>query len=75
MKDSKLLKNIYFSALHHRNSANLRMNNLLRDDIVRAKDEGEFDAYAWIVQMIENEDTIGIADYKRLFKMKEKYPR
>lgn len=70
----KLLKNVYFAALNHKNSAWLRMNDLLRDDLDRKYNKGLFDAYSYIVQMIDYHDTIGIVDYKKIFNMEEKFP-
>ena len=72
--DSKLLRNIFYAALRHRDAARMRKDDLLRDDEIRAKDQGLYDAYAYIVQLIEYRDTIGITDYKKIHNMKEKFP-
>ncbi len=69
----KLLKNIYYAAKYHKDENNLMMNDLLRDDVERAKCRGAFDAYAFIVLMIENEG-VGNADYKKVFKMEDTFP-
>lgn len=74
MTYKKLLQNIYYMAYHHKESNNLRMNDLLRDDVDRAKCKGSYDSYAVIVQMIEMYDTIGKCDYKKTFKMKNSLP-
>jgi hypothetical protein len=74
MTHKKLLENIYFAALHHKNEALFRANDLLRDDLERAKDKGLYDAYSFIVLMVQHSDRVGIADYKKIFKMTEKFP-
>jgi hypothetical protein len=70
----QLLKNIYYMALYHRDKANLRMNDLLREDELREKDEGLYNAYAYVVQMIEYHDSIGLVDYKKVHNIKAKFP-
>ena len=72
--DSKLLKNIFYAALHHRDSARMRKDDLLNDDYLRTRDAALYDAYAYIVQLIEYRDTIGMVNYKKVFDMKEKFP-
>lgn len=62
-------------AVHHKQLNKSIMNDLLRPDWERKYARGLFDAYAYVVQMIEHNDTIGIADYKKVFKMKEKFPK
>lgn len=74
MKYKKLLENIYFAAYHHKELNWLLKNDLLRDDLERKKAEGSFNAYSFIVQMIEHHDTIGQTDYKKVFKMKNPKP-
>jgi hypothetical protein len=61
-------------ALYHRDKANLRMNDLLREDELREKDQGLYNAYAYVVQMIEYHDSIGLVDYKKVHNMKAKFP-
>ena len=70
----KLLENIYFAAVYHRDSSDSRARDFTRDKILRAKDQGLADAYSYIVQFIEYSDTIGKTDYKKVHNMKEKYP-
>ena len=65
----KLLTNIYYASKYFKESNNLMMNDLMRDDIERKHSKGQFDAYSYIVQMIEYSDTIGSVDYKKTFKM------
>ena len=50
------------------------MNDLSRSDELRASDEGRFNAYAYVVQMIRYSETIGKTDYKKVHKMKEEFP-
>jgi hypothetical protein len=69
----QLLENIYYMALYHRDEAQLRMNDLLSDEL-REKDEGLYNAYAYVVQMIEYHDSIGLVDYKKIHNMKAKFP-
>lgn len=61
-------------ALYHRDKAKLRSDDLLREDELREKDKGLYNAYAYVVQMIEYHDSIGLVDYKNLHNMKEKFP-
>lgn len=70
----QILKNIYYMALYHRDKAELRMNNLLREDELRGKDEGLYNAYAYVVQMIEYHDSIGTVDYKKVHNMPNTFP-
>lgn len=75
MKPKKLLENIYYAAKHHQERSGMIKDDLLRDDLERCKARGSYDAYAHIVQMITHNDTIGIADYKKVFKMEETFPK
>lgn len=75
MKNQKLLENIYYAALNHKNLNQLLMNDLHRDDLERFKSRGMFDAYSFIVQMIVHNDTIGSVDYKKVFDMEETFPK
>lgn len=75
MTHKKLLKNIYYAAKHHQELNDGLRNDLLRSEILRAKNEGLHDAYAHIVQMVIYSDRIGIADYKKVFKMEETFPK
>ena len=70
----KLLQNIYFAAKYHAESNRARSNDLSRSTETRARDLGLADAYEYIVQFVEHNDTIGQADYKKVHKMKEKFP-
>jgi hypothetical protein len=74
MTKKKLLENIYFAALHLKNLNNSLANDLLRDDIERARAKGAREAYAYIVLMILHSQSIGSADYKKVFDMKENCP-
>jgi hypothetical protein len=74
MTYKKLLKNIYYAALHHEELNRGLYNDLLRDDLSRNKAQGAADAYAFIKQMITHYDTIGQSDYKKVFDMKEPLP-
>ena len=70
----KLLTNIYFLAKHHKELNGLLMNDLMRDDLERRHSRGLFDAYAYIVQMVEHSQSIGTVNYKKVFKMEGKLP-
>jgi hypothetical protein len=70
----RLLKNVYFMALHHAKLNESLMNDLSRDDVQRAKDTGYYSAYSYVVQMIQNSETIGKTDYKKVYKMPENFP-
>ena len=61
-------------SLHHMKLNESLMDNLMRDDVQRARDGGLFDAYAYVVQMIRHNETIGKVDYKKAHKMKEGFP-
>lgn len=74
MTYKKLLSNIYYKAVYHRDLHSHIMNDLLRDDLERKKSLGYFDAYSAIIQMIDYYDTIGSVDYKKVYKMKEELP-
>ena len=75
MTPKKLLENVYFAALYHRDSNESRARDLLRDDEFRERDRGLADAYAFIVQLIEYSDTLGTVDYKKVHNMKQKFPK
>jgi hypothetical protein len=68
ISDKQLLKNIYEMAKHHRNLNESLMNDLSRDDFFRQKDRGSYDAYQYVVDMIEKRDIFGSLDYKKIFK-------
>lgn len=61
-------------ALHHAKLNESLMNNLMRDDVQRAKDEAYNSAYSYVVQMITNSETLGKTDYKKIHKMSENFP-
>ena len=71
MTNKKRLNNIYYMALHHKKLNQGLKNDMLRDEYYRRYSEGLYDAYAYVVQMIEHSDTIGTADYKNIYKMKK----
>lgn len=75
MNNKKLLENIYYAARHHKELNQLLMTDLQRDDLERFRCRGMFDAYSYIVQMIEHSTTIGSVDYKEVFKMDDTFPR
>jgi hypothetical protein len=75
MNNQKLLENIYYAALNHRDLHQRLMNDLHRDDLERERSRGLYDAYSYIVQMIIHNDTIGTVDYKKVYKMEETFPR
>ena len=75
MKHKTLLKNIYYMALYHRDRNMLRSLDLTRDDVMRAKDQGLCDAYAYVVQMVVHMATIGSTDYKKVHKMDDTFPK
>lgn len=75
MNNQKLLENIYYAALSHRDLHQGLMNDLLRGDLERERSKGLYDAYSYIVQMIVHNDTIGIVDYKEVYKMDETFPK
>ena len=50
------------------------MNDLSRDDVLREKALGAFDAYGYIVQMVEHNDSIGRVNYKKVHKMPGELP-
>ena len=75
MNNQKLLENIYYAARHHKELNQLLMNDLLCDDLERFRSRGMFDAYSFIVQMMEHNTTIGSVDYKEVFNMDETFPR
>lgn len=70
----KLLENIYFAALHHKELNGHLMRDLMRDDYERRVSRAHYDAYAYIVQMVVHSATIGKTDYKKVFKMEDKLP-
>ena len=70
----KLLENIYYMALHHRDLNERLSNDLSRDDIQRACDRSCYEAYAHVVQMVTHSDTIGSVDYKKVHKMEQPFP-
>ena len=70
----KLLTNIYFLAKHHRDLNERLMNDLSRDDELRAKELGSFNAYGYIVQMVNHSDSLGQTDYKKIHKMVGELP-
>jgi hypothetical protein len=70
----RLLKNIYFMALHHAKLNESLMNDLSRDDNERAKDEGHYNAYSYVVQMVRYSESIGSTDYKKIHKISENFP-
>jgi len=74
MTKKKLLENIYFAALHLKKLNTLLANDLLRDDVSRARAEGALEAYGYIELMILRNDSIGSTDYKKVFDMKENCP-
>ena len=75
MNNQKLLENIYYAARHHKELNQLLMNDLHCDDLERLRSRGMFDAYSFIVQMMEHNTTIGSVDYKEVFNMDETFPR
>lgn len=75
MNNQKLLENIYYAARHHKELNQFLMNDLLRDDYQRFRSRGMFDAYSYVVQMMEHNTTIGSVDYKEVFKMDDTFPR
>lgn len=75
MNNQKLLENIYYAARHHKELNQLLMNDLHCDDLERFRSRGMFDAYSFIVQMMEHNTTIGSVDYKEVFNMDETLPR
>lgn len=75
MSNQKLLENIYYVARHHKELNQLLMNDINRDDLERFRSRGMFDAYSYIVQMMEHNTTIGSVDYKEVFNMDETFPR
>ena len=70
----KLLKNIFFMAVHHAKLNERLMNDLSRDSEQRAKDAGCYNAYSYVVQMCQYNETIGKTDYKKTYKMTEEFP-
>ena len=70
----KLLENIYFAARHHKELNDGLARNLQRDERQRAIDNARYEAYAYIVQMVNHSDTIGKVDYKKVHKMKGELP-
>ena len=70
----KLVKDIYFMALHHAKLNERLMNDLSRDAEQRAKDEGYYSAYSYVVQMCQHNETMGKVDYKKVYKMTETFP-
>ena len=74
MTCEKLLTNIYFAAKHHKELNLLLKNDLMAEDWMRQKALGSYDAYAYIEQMVVHSDTIGCADYKKVFKMDGNLP-
>lgn len=59
----QLLINIYKAADYLGERAEVRSNDLSRDNVLRAKDRGHSDSYANIKQMILHYDTLGQVDY------------
>lgn len=70
----KLLENIYYMALHHAKLNESLKNDLTRDDTQRAKDEGYYNAYSYVVLMIQKSESLGKTDYKKVYKMTENFP-
>jgi hypothetical protein len=75
MTPKKLLENVYFAALYHRDSNDSRARDFSRDKTMRERDRGLADAYSYIVQLIEYPDTLGVVNYKKVHSMKQKFPK
>jgi hypothetical protein len=58
-------------ALRHKELNEGLKNDIMRDEYYRRYSEGLCDACAYVVQMFDHSDTIGITDYKNIFKMKK----
>lgn len=70
----KLLTNIYFLSKYHKDLNFFIMNDLMRDDREREYARGLFEAYSAIVQMVEQNDSIGRTSYQRIHKMEGTLP-
>lgn len=68
------MENVYFAALYHYQQNDSRANDVSRPEIMRSRDRGLADAYAYIVQFIQYNDSIGQTDYKKIHKMPENFP-
>ena len=71
MTNKKLLNNIYYTALYHKELNEGLKIDIMRDEYDRRYSEGLYEAYAHVVQMVEHPDDIGIVDYKNIHKMKK----
>ena len=61
-----ILRNIYKAAKHHESLNRGLANNLTRAPNLREKNLGAAEAYAYIIQFIESDDTIGQIDYDKV---------
>lgn len=75
MTHKKILENVYYAAEHLQELHLFLKNDLLADDVSRAKAAGAFDAYSQVLQMIRLHDTIGSVDYKKVFNMLDTFPK